>query len=188
MTNSAPENAHRRPSAHCEPEVHGQNGELLARQFSVNDGDSAKGKLTPWRPGPARLGSSHASVEISPPELVRRRVIECPGLTAESVQTASHTKVECRFHGPTHLLVTYEDGARTDGQTCVQGLPQATLKRFAHKFTFVPAGYQYHERHELRVLSRLMYFYFDPDKLTQSDACSEPCLQRANIVFPTSVF
>src|SRR6516162_11017269 len=104
-----------------------------------------------------RHPATPATVEISPPELVRRRVIVCPGLAAESVQAASHSKVEYSFHGQTHLLVIYEDGARTDGRTCVQGLPQATLKSFAHKFTFVPAGYQYHE--------------FDPGKLiAQSDA------------------
>ena len=131
MTKCTLENAHRLSSAHYDPEVHNDpevhspNGELLPHRFSVIDGGLAKGKLTPWLPGPTRLGSSHATVEISPPEFIRRRVIECPGLTAESVQTASHTRVEYSFHGATHLLVIYEDGARSDGQTCVQGLPLA---------------------------------------------------------------
>jgi len=131
-----------------------------------------------------RHPATPATVEISPPELVRRRVIVCPGLAAESVQAASHSKVEYSFHGPTHLLVIYEDGARTDGQTCVQGLPQATLKSFAHKFTFVPAGHQYHECHELGALSRLIYFYFEPCKLiVQSDVCYEQILSSPRIFF-----
>jgi AraC family transcriptional regulator len=183
MTKSTLENAHRPPSTHCEPELHNPNGKVFARRFSVIDGGLAKGKVTPWLPGPTKL-SSHATVEVSPPEFVRRRVIECPGLTAESVQTTSHTKVEYSFHGPTHLLVIYEDGARIDGQTFVQGMPRATLRRFARKFTFVPADYQYHECHELRILSRLIYFYFDPGKLiAQSDARCEQILSSPRVFF-----
>ena len=190
MTKSARDNARRRLSAHYglsahyEPEVHGPNGELLARRFSVIQGGLAKGNLTPQLPVPTGLGSRHATVEISPPEFVRRRAIVCRGLTAESVQTTNRTKVEYSFQGSAHLLVIYEDGARTDGQTCVQGLPQATLRRFAHKFTFVPAGYQYHECHELQVLSRLIYFYFDPGKLiVRSDARSEQISSSPRVFF-----
>ena len=190
MTKSARDNVRRRLSAHYglsahyEPEVHGPNGELLARRFSVIQGGLAKGNLTPQLPVPTGLGSRHATVEISPPEFVRRRAIVCRGLTAESVQTTNRTKVEYSFQGSAHLLVIYEDGARTDGQTCVQGLPQATLRRFAHKFTFVPAGYQYHECHELQVLSRLIYFYFDPGKLiVQSDARSEQISSSPRVFF-----
>jgi len=185
MTKSARDNVRRRLSAHYglsahyEPEVHG-----LARRFSVIQGGLAKGNLTPQLPVPTGLGSRHATVEISPPEFVRRRAIVCRGLTAESVQTTNRTKVEYSFQGSAHLLVIYEDGARTDGQTCVQGLPQATLRRFAHKFTFVPAGYQYHECHELQVLSRLIYFYFDPGKLiVQSDARSEQISSSPRVFF-----
>ena len=173
-------NARRLSSTHYEAEVHSSNAGLLAHRFPVIDGGSAKGKVT----GPTRLGNSHTAVEISPPEFARRRVIACPGLTAESVQTTNHTKVEYSFHGSTHLLVIYEDGARTNGQTCVQGLPQSTLRRFAHKFTFVPAGYQYHECHELRALSRLVYFYFEPGKLiVQSDPHREQILSCPRVFF-----
>jgi AraC family transcriptional regulator len=59
----------------------------------------------------------------------------------------------------------YEDGARCDGETFVEGLSRATLRRFVRKLTFVPAGHQYYEWHELRMLSRVTYFYFDPGKL-----------------------
>jgi AraC family transcriptional regulator len=135
-------------------------------------------------PDPTRRDGRLATVEISPPEFVRRRVITCGGLTAEAIQTVSHAKIECSFHGPTHLLVIYEDGARTDGQTCIQGMPRATLRRFAGKFTLVPAGHQYREWHELRVLSRLMYFYFDPAKLNlQSDAALSRILLTPRLFF-----
>jgi AraC family transcriptional regulator len=172
--------------AYREREVHSPNGGSGARQFSVIDGgcnEAANDKVILRPPDRTRRYTPLATVEISPPEFVRRRIIACTGLTAESVQTVSHTKVEYSFRGPTHLLVIYEDGARTDGQTCVQGMPRATLQRFARKFTFVPAGHQYREWHELRVLSRLMYFYFDPAKLTpRSDA------RLAQIVLTPQIF
>jgi AraC family transcriptional regulator len=86
-------------------------------------------------------------------------------MSAESVQATNHARIEYSFCAPVHLLVIYEDGARRDGVTFVEGLPQATLRSFAHKFTFVPAGHRYHEWHELRAPSRLVYFYFDPAEL-----------------------
>jgi AraC family transcriptional regulator len=177
-----------RPSiTSCEREVQGPNGGSGARQLSVMDDGSkeiANDKVILQFPDRTRRYEPLATVEISPPEFVRRRVIACAGLTAESVQTARHAKIEYSFLGPTHLLVIYEDGSRTDGQTCVQGMPRATLQRFARKFTFVPAGHQYREWHELRVLSRLMYFYFDPAKLTRrSDARLAQFLLTPQIFF-----
>ena len=86
-------------------------------------------------------------------------------MTAEIVQCTSPDRVEYRFRAPMHLLVTYEDGARRDGETFIEGLPRATLRGFAGKLAFVPAGHQYHEWHELNARTRLMYFYFDPAKL-----------------------
>ena len=116
-------------------------------------------------PDCAKVAVSNPTVEVLPANAVRRRAITSHGMTAESVQTASHIRIEYRFRAPVHLLVIYEDGARCDGETFVEGLPRATLRSFAHKFTFVPAGHQYHEWHELRAPLRLVYFYFDPAKL-----------------------
>ncbi len=44
----------------------------------------------------------------------------------------------------------------------VEGLPRSTLRDFKRKLTFVPAGHEYHERHEPRTLTRVAFFYFDP--------------------------
>jgi AraC family transcriptional regulator len=137
------------------------------RRFSTIDGGRKGGgqdDRTSRSPAPIRTVISHPVVEIFPSDFVRRRVIARPGMTAETVQTASRVKVEYRFQAPVHLLVMYEDGARRGGETCVEGLPRTTLRRFARKLTFVPAGCQYRELHELRTLSRLTYFYFDPAK------------------------
>jgi len=120
---------------------------------------------------PARIEKivSHPTVEICPADLVKRRAITGHGMTAETVQSTRRGRVEYRFHAPMHLLVMHESGARRDGETFVEGLPRARLRRFARKLTFVPAGHQYHEWHELLALSRLTFFYFDPAKLSETN-------------------
>jgi AraC family transcriptional regulator len=115
---------------------------------------------------------SHPIVEISPPDHVKRRAITCHGMTAETVQSTIRARLDYRFQGPMHLLVMYENGARRDGETLVEGLSRATLRRFARKLTFAPAGCQYHEWHELVAPSRLTYFYFDPAKLSETDGAA----------------
>jgi AraC family transcriptional regulator len=137
-------------------------------RFSPTDGshkDPAEDDGALQLPGCVETAVSNPRVEISPPEVVRRRSITSHGMTAEVVQSASPIRVEYRFREPVHLLVIYEDGARGDGETFVEGLPRTTLRRFARKLTFVPAGHRYHEWHEPRAPSRLMYFYFDPAQL-----------------------
>jgi AraC family transcriptional regulator len=118
---------------------------------------------------PQRLGSEgvgiNPTVNIAPVDVVRRRVITGGGTIAECIQCARCTKVEYRFCGPMHLLVIYEHGARCDGETCIEGMPRASLGNFARKLTFVPAGRRYCEWHELRTPSRLVFLYFDPSKL-----------------------
>ena len=137
---------------------------LMARRSSAmdegrNDPPDDGGALQ--SPGRIEVIVSHPTVEIRPPDLVRRCAITCRGLTAETVQSTSCRTLEYRFRAPMHLLVIYEDGARRDGETLVGGF-RATLRRFAEKLTFVPAGYQYYEWHDLRALSRLTYFYLEP--------------------------
>ncbi len=104
----------------------------------------------------------HYAVGISPPDAVKRRTITARGMSAEFVHTISHDRIEHRFHAPVHLLVVYEQGARTAGETVVEGLPISTLRDFSRKLTFVPAGHKYHEWQEPRTQTRVTYFYFDP--------------------------
>jgi AraC family transcriptional regulator len=156
------------PFVPCAPGPQGPNAWFAVRWYSAmergcKDPSEDDGTLRP--PGCIGEVAFHPTVEIRPPDLVRRRVITCHGMTAETVQSASHTRLEYRFRAPMHLLVIYEDGARRDGETFVEGLSRSTLRRFARKLTLVPAGYQYYECHDLHALSRLTYFYFDPAKL-----------------------
>jgi AraC family transcriptional regulator len=83
-------------------------------------------------------------------------------MAAGSIQSTSPDKIECRFRAPVHLLVMYEQGKRRDGETFVDGLPRSRLRNLERKFTFVPAGHEYHDWQEPQTLTRLMYFCFDP--------------------------
>jgi AraC family transcriptional regulator len=112
---------------------------------------------------------SHPAVNISPSHLVGRQAFARHGVTAEVVQAKSLEQIEFRFRAPMHLLVVCERGVRRDGDTYVEGLPRSTLRDLSRKLTFVPAGHEYHEWQVPRVLTRLTYFYFDPDRLLVRD-------------------
>jgi AraC family transcriptional regulator len=107
-----------------------------------------------------------ATVEISPPHIVRRRhIFALEGMTVETVEATSCEKIEYRFRAPRHLLAVCEQGVRSNGDTFVEGLPKSSLRDLKKKLTFVPAGHEYHERQEPRISSRVVYFYFDPAKM-----------------------
>jgi AraC family transcriptional regulator len=87
------------------------------------------------------------------------------GLTAEVVQATRREKMEFRFRAPLHLLGVHEQGSRNDGDTYIEGLPRSSLRDVRRKLTFVPAGHEYREWQDPRVLTRVVYFYFDPAKM-----------------------
>jgi len=110
---------------------------------------------------PMAQNTNH-SVEIHPADVVKRHVVTWGGMTAEIVQATRRERMEFRFRGARHLLALCEQGVRSNGDTFVEGLPRSTLRDVTRKLTFVPAGRAYHEWHEPRVLTRIVYFYFDP--------------------------
>jgi AraC family transcriptional regulator len=105
------------------------------------------------------------AVEIAPSDAVKRQAATWDGMAAEIVQATEHESIEYHYRGPCHLLVVYEQGVRRDGDTFVEGLPLSALRDFKQRLTFVPAGHEYRERHAPRVLTRVVYFYIDPEKL-----------------------
>src|SRR5258707_1494301 len=118
--------------------------------------------------------TDHA-VEVYPPDIVRRRAVAWDGMAAEIVQATRPEKIEFRFRAPLHLLAVYDQGIRSDGETFVDGLPRSKLRDVRRKLTFVPAGHVYHDKwQEPRVLTRVLYLYFDPAKM--------PTYREANIV------
>ena len=113
------------------------------------------------------------TVEIFPADAVKHRAVSWDGMTVEIVQATQSERTEYRFNGPRHLLAVCEQGARSNGDTFVEGLPRSSLRDLKKKLTFVPAGHEYHERQEPRISGRVVYFYFDPAKmptLPQADA------------------
>lgn len=106
-----------------------------------------------------------AVVDIDPRQLVKRRTATADGLTIEVVQATRRETIEYRYRAPFHMLVAYEQGVRRDGMTTVEGLPRSNLRDLKNKLTFVPAGHEYRESQDLRTLSRMTYFYFDPARM-----------------------
>ena len=104
------------------------------------------------------------AVEIFPSDAVTRRRLAWNGMAIEVVQALTHDKVEFRFRGSLHLLVAYEEGIRSNGETLIEGLPRSTLRDVKRKLAFVPAGHEYREWQEPRTRGRIVYFYFDPAK------------------------
>jgi AraC family transcriptional regulator len=110
-----------------------------------------------------RMGeATNHAVEVYPPDIVTRCTAAWPGMAAEIVQATRRDRIESRFCAPVHLLAVYERGVRHDGGTFIEGLPKSTLRDFRRKLTFVPAGHEYYEWQQPRILTRVVYFYFDP--------------------------
>lgn len=101
-------------------------------------------------------------VQIVPSGIAKRLAASWHGMSAEIVQVTQREKFEFRFRAKTHLLVIHEQGARSDGETFVQGLPKSSLRDFRQKLTFVPAGHEYRESHDPRALARVIFVYIDP--------------------------
>src|SRR5260370_518608 len=128
--------------------------------------------------------TNHA-VEVYPPDIVRRRTVAWDGMAAEIVQATRPEKIEFRFRAPRHLLGVYDQGIRRDGETFVDGLPRSKLRDVRRKLTFVPAGHVYHDEwQDPRVLTRVLYLYFDPARMpTHHETNVVPATLAARLFF-----
>jgi AraC family transcriptional regulator len=126
--------------------------------------------------------TNHA-VEVYPSDIVKRRAATWPGMATEIVQATRPERIESRFCAPVHLLAAYERGVRHDGATLIAGLPKSTLRDLRQKLIFVPAGHEYRDWQEPRILTRVTYFYFDPAGLALS-----PELGFADMSFAPRLF
>lgn len=145
--------------------LHAANGAILASAIGARRldtwSDKGIGNISQSRKE-AHADAVGASVQVSPSNIVRRQAIAWDGMAAEIVQVTQNEKLEFSFRSSFHLLAIYEQGARTGGDTYVEGLPRSTLRDFKRKLTFVPAGHEYREWHDPRILTRVVFFYFDP--------------------------
>jgi AraC family transcriptional regulator len=119
-------------------------------------------------------------VEISPMDSVKRHRTGRYWIVAESIYAPVRSRIQVHYNARVHLLVLYEDGARREGETSVDGLPALKLQNFAGKLTFVPAGRRYREWHNISAATRVTHLYLDPAKLQKS--------VRADAVYILKVF
>jgi AraC family transcriptional regulator len=100
-------------------------------------------------------------VEISPPDIARRRLENWGAIQADKVKVTRRETFEYGFQARRHLLIVYERAERHDGETLIEGLPKSTLREFNRKLSFVPAGHRFYGWQTPRVLTRVTYFYID---------------------------
>jgi AraC family transcriptional regulator len=94
-------------------------------------------------------------MEISPPDIVKRRVMTSGGATAEVVRATRRAKIELRFRAPLHLLAMYEQGVQ-------------------RKLVFVPADHEYRDWQEPKMLLRAVCFYFEPARMPNPGEAMAP--------------
>jgi AraC family transcriptional regulator len=100
-------------------------------------------------------------VEISPPDIARRRLTNWGAIQADTVKVTRRETFEYGFQARRHLLIAYERAERHEGETLIEGLPKSTLREFNCKLSFVPAGHRFYGWQTPRVLTRVTYFYID---------------------------
>ena len=78
---------------------------------------------------PSDFRSSPPSiVDISPPDIARRRLTTGGAIQADDVRITRRETFECGFQARRHLLIAYERAERDDGETLIEGLPKSTLR------------------------------------------------------------
>jgi AraC family transcriptional regulator len=126
---------------------------------------------------------SRPLVNISPPEIAKRRSTTWSGFRGETVQIMRHAPFEYGFRASWHLLIAAEVAERYDGESFVEGLPRSTLRDFTHKLTFVPAGHDFRGWQRPRALTHTTYFYIDP-----RGPLADPALRFEEIKFKPRLF
>src|SRR2546430_3835849 len=136
------------------------------------------------RPSPAPI------VEISPPDIARRRLADWGAIQADSVRVTRRETFEYGFQARRHLLVAYERAERHDGETLIEGLPKSSLREFSRKLSFVPAGHRFYGWQTPRVLTRVTYFYINlQDPLFDLDSgITCPAISRRLFFFDQAVW
>ena len=105
--------------------------------------------------------SAPSIVELSPPDIARRRLVDWGVIQADTVRVTRRETFECGFQARRHLLIAYERAERNDGETLIEGLPKSTLREFNCKLSVVPAGHRFYGWQTPRALTRVTYFYID---------------------------
>jgi AraC family transcriptional regulator len=101
-------------------------------------------------------------VNFSPSDIARRHITTWNGLQTDAVQVVRREPFEYGFQAQHHLLIMTERSERDDGETQVEGLPTSTLHELSRTLSLVPAGHRFSGWQKPRVLTRVTFFYIDP--------------------------
>lgn len=83
-------------------------------------------------PAPATLGHRLESgvpcpaLNLHPAHLATHQSAAGRGFSAQFIQVTRREPGECEFHASCHLLIAYERGIRSAGDTVVEGLPRSS--------------------------------------------------------------
>jgi AraC family transcriptional regulator len=124
-----------------------------------------------------------APVRFTPADIARRDVVHWTGIDAETIALVRREPYEYQLKSSCHLLVMAERAERDDGETQVEGLPTSTLRKFSGMLSFVPSGHRLSGWQKPRVLTRVTYFYIDPD-----GPLLDPALRFAETEFKPRLF
>jgi AraC family transcriptional regulator len=91
--------------------------------------------------------------------------------------------MEFRYWGSSHLIFAYGHGVRRKGEIFIDGISQSRLRDLARRITFVPAGRNYLEWHQLRASARLLFVYFDPAELDVQSVLSSSTRLNPQLFF-----
>jgi len=124
-----------------------------------------------------------APVRFIPADIAQRGVVHWTGIDAETIELVRREPYEYQLKTSCHLLVMAERAEREDGETQVEGLPTSTLRKFSGMLSFVPRGHRLSGWQKPRVLTRVTYFYIDPD-----GPLLDPALRFAETEFKPRLF
>jgi AraC family transcriptional regulator len=122
-------------------------------------------------------------VQFTPSDIAQRNTTHWTGIDAESIELVRREPYEYQLTTSCHLLVMAERAERDDGETQVEGLPTSTLRNFSGKLSFVPRWHRLSGWQKPRVLTRVTYFYIDPD-----GPLLDPALRFAETEFKPRLF
>jgi AraC family transcriptional regulator len=122
-------------------------------------------------------------VQFTPSDIAQRDVTHWTGIDAETIELVRREPYEYQLRSSCHLLVMAERAERDDGETQVEGLPTSTLRKFSGMLSFVPSGHRLSGWQKPRVLTRVTYFYIDPD-----GPLLDPALRFAETEFKPRLF
>jgi AraC family transcriptional regulator len=147
-----------------------ESAALAAEEHGIRPDAQMRTDLNVSRPISHRTAcnAEEQVAEVSPRDAVRRQSESWSGMTVEIVQATRRGRIDYRYCASRHMLVVHERDVRHAGCTVIAGLSPSMLQDCSRNIVFVPAGYAYHDWHEPRTLSRVVFFYVNPTQLAMT--------------------